>query len=493
MDRFSLRAKLVGAFVVIALITLLVGFFGWSGISGVRGNLEKITDINLPGTVGLYKIIEGQETVKASNRTLLIPGLENDLVTAQFENVKKGMQIFDEGRKTFDSLTMTSEEAQVWTQCESILLEWEKAVNDFGIIMKEYQQTGYKATYDNAKVFTEHTLMVLAKNSKDLLDKLVDINANVVKSTKTKAQSDANIALWVAIFGTVMGTLLALAFGIFLSLSISRSIKGIINNLNESTQQVAGASNQLSVTSQQLSDASSEQAASIEETSATLEESSSMVHQNNENTKQAAVLAGQAKAAADKGNNQMQEMMNSINEIKKSSDHISKIIKVIDEIAFQTNILALNAAVEAARAGDAGMGFAVVAEEVRNLAQRSAQAAKDTAVIIENNIELSKKGVETAEMVGDSLDEITGQAKKVNELMGEIAAASQEQAQGITQISKAIIQMEKVTQQNAATSEESAAAAEELNTQSEQLREIVLDLTRLVEGSGNSNGIRYLK
>lgn len=218
-----------------------------------------------------------------------------------------------------------------------------------------------------------------------------------------------------------------------------------------------------------------------------------MVQQNTENTRQAATLSEQAKVAADKGNGEMTEMMNSMNEIKKSSDEISKIIKVIDEIAFQTNILALNAAVEAARAGDAGMGFAVVAEEVRNLAQRSAQAAKDTAGIIENNINMSKTGVEVANKVGESLAEITVQAKKVNELMDEISAASQEQSQGISQINKAIVEMEKVTQENASTAEESAASSEQLSAQAENLKEMVGRLVELVEGEDerrNSNNTR---
>ncbi|MCX7747375.1 MAG: methyl-accepting chemotaxis protein [Clostridia bacterium] len=310
-------------------------------------------------------------------------------------------------------------------------------------------------------------------------------------TTKVSDETSSSLALSNNVM--VVGLIIALLFGIFLAIliirSITRPVDRIVKGLNEGADQVASASEQLSVSSQQLAEASSEQAASIEETSATLEESQSMVQQNNENTKQAALLAGQAKAAADLGNSQMQHMLLSINEIKKSSDQISKIIKVIDEIAFQTNILALNAAVEAARAGDAGMGFAVVAEEVRNLAQRSAQAAKDTAAMIENNIDLSDKGVDAARRVSESLSEITVQAKKVNELMEEIAAASQEQAQGISQINKAIVQMEKVTQQNAATSEESAAASEELSAQAETMKEMVGELIRLVNGSGDSRNV----
>jgi methyl-accepting chemotaxis protein len=276
--------------------------------------------------------------------------------------------------------------------------------------------------------------------------------------------------------------LIIIVFSIFINKSINGALKSAIGDISEGTDQVAAASGQLSDSSQRLAEANSELAASIEETSATLEESSSMINHNNENTRQAALLAAQTKAASDKGNTEMQEMMSSMSEIKKSSDKIAKIIKVIDEIAFQTNILALNAAVEAARAGDAGMGFAVVAEEVRNLAQRSAQAARDTADIIESNIELSGNGVSVAKRVGESLSEITEQAGKVNELMNEIADASMAQSQGINQINKAISQMEKVTQQNAANADQSAAASEELSAQAESLKDIVEQLAEIVIG-----------
>ncbi len=282
-------------------------------------------------------------------------------------------------------------------------------------------------------------------------------------------------------------SIVCLVTGIFLSFFIARIITKPMNSIaswvRESADQVAAASNQLSASAGQLSQGSTEQAAAIMQTSSTIQETSSMVEQNTANTKQAAQLSGHARESADKGNGEMQEMMGTIQEIKKSSDQIAKIIKVIDDIAFQTNILALNAAIEAARAGEAGMGFAVVAEEVRNLAQRSAQAAKDTTEIIESNIELSAKGVSVAEKVRQALQEIVSQSKKVNELMDEISAASQEQAQGIEEVNKSIAQVSVIIQQNAGTAEESAASAEELNAQSENMKQIVLELSELVNGT----------
>ena len=307
---------------------------------------------------------------------------------------------------------------------------------------------------------------------------LEEYNQAEVKAGEQAFTNSIIMMLTLGIIAIVLGTLIT----VFITRGITNSINRIVDSLTEGANQVAAASNQLSASSQQLAEGSAEQSTSLEETSSTLEESTSMVQQITENTKQAALLSDQAKEAVDKSNQEMQEMTESMDEIKKSSDQISKVIKVIDDIAFQTNILALNAAVEAARAGEAGMGFAVVAEEVRNLAQRSAQAAKDTAGMIENNIELSEKGVNVTQRVQEALNEVTVQAKKISELMAEIAASSQEQSQGISQINSAIAQMETVVQQNAANAEESASASEELSAQAQNLKEMVRQLVILVHG-----------
>ncbi|MCL6589453.1 MAG: cache domain-containing protein [Firmicutes bacterium] len=296
-----------------------------------------------------------------------------------------------------------------------------------------------------------------------------------------------NLSAWaMIIFMTMIGGGLLTSF--LISRAITRPFNSSINNLTRSAEQVAAASAELSTSSQQLSSGSAEQAAALEETSSTLEESASMIQQNTEHTKQAALLAKQAKELSDKGNQEMQEMITSMAELKKSSTQIAKIIKVIDDIAFQTNILALNAAIEAARAGEAGMGFAVVAEEVRNLAQRSAQAAKDTTAIIESNIDLSDKGTQVVEMVKASLAEIALQIKKVSELMEEIAAASQEQYQGIAQVNQALAQVETVTQQNSSTADESAAASAELYAQAQSMMNAVRRLSGLINGEKTKAG-----
>lgn len=267
---------------------------------------------------------------------------------------------------------------------------------------------------------------------------------------------------------------------------IVKSMEKITGDLANSSKEVATASSELEAASEKLAEGSVEQAASIQETSSTLEETASMVQQNNENTKQAANLAKQSKDYSEKSSKQMAGMITAMDDLMKSSEEISKIIKTIDEIAFQTNILSLNAAVEAARAGEVGKGFAVVAEEVRSLAQRSAQAAKDTATIIEENIKLAQTGSDITQVVQESITEINDQSKKVSELLDEISVATGEQSQGVGQINKAVSQMEIVINSNAQTAEESASASKALFAQTITMNEIIDRLRVFVQGANDN-------
>lgn len=258
--------------------------------------------------------------------------------------------------------------------------------------------------------------------------------------------------------------------------ALNRAIENLdvgLTQVNEAANQVATASSQISSGSQNLAQGSSEQASTLEEVSSNLQEVASMTKQNVANAQEARSLSDAAKAATQQGVQSMSNLSEAINKIKTSSDQTSKIVKTIDEIAFQTNLLALNAAVEAARAGDAGRGFAVVAEEVRNLAMRSAEAAKNTSSLIEESVNNAEGGVSLNAEVLKALENINSQVQKVVEVMNEIAAASQQQSEGIDQINTAIEQMNEVTQQTAANAEESAATAEELSGQAEEMLSLV--------------------
>ncbi len=252
-----------------------------------------------------------------------------------------------------------------------------------------------------------------------------------------------------------------------------QSFNEVLNDINNASQQVATGARQVSDSAQALSQGSTEQASSIEELTASIEEIASQTNRNAENANTASKLGLEAKDDAVKGNERMKEMLKAMNDINEASGNISKIIKVIDEIAFQTNILALNAAVEAARAGQHGKGFAVVAEEVRNLAARSANAAKETTVLIEGSVKKSDDGTKIANETATALSEIVEGVAKAAELVGKIAEASDEQALGIAQINQGIMQVSQVVQNNSATSEESAAASEELSGQADHLKEQV--------------------
>jgi len=314
------------------------------------------------------------------------------------------------------------------------------------------------------------------------LNQLVQITRDGAEEQVQHSKAQTIFLKTFSLISAVVGVIVAIAFGIFISRAITLPINRIIGELREGADQVASASTQVSAASQSLAQGATEQAAGLEETSSSLEEMSSMTKQNADNATQANTLAAEAKKAASNGSEAMTRMDGAIKDIQKSSDETAKIIKVIDEIAFQTNLLALNAAVEAARAGEAGKGFAVVAEEVRNLAMRSAEAAKNTSNLIEQSVNNSRNGVQICGEVKAALDEIVGAIAKTTDLVGEIAAASKEQAQGVDQINTAVSQMDKVTQQNAANAEESASASEELNAQAESMNQVVDQLVILVNG-----------
>jgi methyl-accepting chemotaxis protein len=266
----------------------------------------------------------------------------------------------------------------------------------------------------------------------------------------------------------------------FVKRSVTSSLSGVAAEIAQGAEHVFSAATQISTASQTLAEGTSQQAASLEETSASTEEINSMARRNSENSRSAATLVNQSDQKFTDTNRSLKDMVLAMGEINASSDKIAKIIKVIDEIAFQTNILALNAAVEAARAGEAGMGFAVVADEVRSLAQRSAQAARDTAILIEESISRSNGGKLKVDQVAKAIQMITEQSSQVKTLVDEVQLGSEEQSRGIEQIGKAITQMEQVTQKAAASAEESASAAQQLSGQSATLKDIVTRLNRLL-------------
>lgn len=288
------------------------------------------------------------------------------------------------------------------------------------------------------------------------------------------------LTIGVVVLLSVLGVVGWLARG------IAKPILTIADELSLGAEHVAAASSQVSAAGQSLAEGSSEQAASLEETSASIEELASMTKRNADHADKAKTLAADTRRAADTGATDMQQMSSAMTDLKNVSANVAKIVKTIDEIAFQTNILALNAAVEAARAGEAGAGFAVVAEEVRSLAQRSASAAKETADTIGEAVRMSELGASLSGKVAAGFNDIAQKTQRLDGIVAEIAQASHEQNEGLQQINTAVRQMDSVTQGNASGAEESASAAEELNSQALTLKECVNQLLRVVNGHGAS-------
>ncbi|MBI9089113.1 MAG: CZB domain-containing protein [Desulfobacterium sp.] len=332
------------------------------------------------------------------------------------------------------------------------------------------------------KTYAGKTLPALGQ-TQELIGKLRreaknNIMTDVVMLKAAQAtQRNVSIVGAVAI---VLGLLLAFV----IAKGITVALQQISLQMNEGAVQVAAASGQVAASSEEQAEGAYEQAASIEETSSSMEELSSMTKQNADNADQADNLMKEANLVVSKANDSMTQLTSSMDEISKASVETSKIIKTIDEIAFQTNLLALNAAVEAARAGEAGAGFAVVADEVRNLAIRAADAARNTADLIEGTVKKVNDGSELVTNTNDAFAQVAESSQKVGELVGEISVASEEQAQGIEQINRAISEMDRIVQQNAANAEETASASEEMNSQAEQMKSASDELMAMVGGAG---------
>ncbi len=476
MRNISVGKKITLGFGVVLGLLAVIGVMSFTGVSSIVKNAQEVIIGNTLDRDLIQREVDHLNWAQKVSAFLNNEGISKLEVEFDHQKCAFGKWLYSEERK-----------------------ETEKLFPDLAPLLKDIEEPHYQlhqsaVDIDKAKsralgrsIYGSKTAPSLER-VQGLLKQIRESAKKHVITEEAMLHSAQNTKRNVSVIGIA-----AIVLGIFIALMIVRGItkvlKGVSNQLGDAAGQVTSASAQVSSASQSLAEGASEQAAGIEETSSSIEEMASMTRKNAENANQANHLMVEAAKVVEEANHSMAEVTESMKEITAASEETSKIIKTIDEIAFQTNLLALNAAVEAARAGEAGAGFAVVADEVRNLAIRAADAAKNTANLIEGTVKKVKNGADIVSKTNEAFQKVALSARKVGELVGEIAAASSEQAQGIEQINKAISEMDRVVQKNAASAEESASAAEEMSAQAETMEGVVAELMALI-GGRNGNGVQ---
>ena len=476
MKQWTIGKRIIMMAGVLCLLNIVIT--GWSiyGMRQIQQKGQSVSDKSLPGViqtstmnylpminmVRLYRLLD---STSASDRKAI--------EDATFEDTKK----FRAADKIYASIISTPAEREEYEKLGQIHERYlSLRVKYLSLVETDHEQA--------KKILTVDMIAALADFSKQTLS-ILDRNAQEGESSGEQLVSSVqNTSLLLVIVGAV-SVVLGVGLAYVIIRSTNQMLKQVAAALDEAANQVGAAASQVSTASQSLAEGASAQAASLEETSSSIVEIDSQTKRNAENAENARALSDDTRQSTEQGTRQMEELVSAMGDIKISSDNIAKIIKTIDEIAFQTNILALNAAVEAARAGEAGAGFAVVADEVRSLAQRAAQAARETADKIDDSITKSARGSELSTRVADGLRTIAEKARRMNELVSEIASSSKEQATGLMQVSTAMTQMDKVTQANAGSAEETAGASEEMKSQAQTMQQNVNELMRLVGGAGS--------
>jgi len=477
-NRITVSRQIIFGFTTLVVLCAITGFIGERASHKIAAHLDTSVHVLLPSTDLLIQVDRDLQQALVAERSLIFaaPGTKqfDAFVKEHAENIAQVEERWAAFRKTVAPVATERVEALAHA-FETGFVAWkplsQQAVDGRTANTPEGRRLAIDLTLSSGAESFEKT--------RGVINQLTEILETVAHERAVAANRTEQIVRWSVLGVTGLGIAAGVLLTYFIGIRLSRRVRSVITSLATNAEQTSSASHLISASSQRVADGASEQAAALEETSASLEEMAGQTRQNASNATQAKGLATETRTAADTGVEQMRAMTAAMHEIKDSSTSIAKILKSIDEIAFQTNILALNAAVEAARAGEAGAGFAVVAEEVRALAQRSANAARETAESVESSLAKSDRGVETSQKVSAQLEQIVARARQMDELMAGVANASNEQARNIGEVNTAVSRMDQVTQANAATAEEAASASAELNAQAAHLHEAVADLSSL--------------
>lgn len=460
INSLSVRAKLLLSFVAVCIITGVVGGVGVTKLGQVNDMLSRMYEKEVKGTGYSLDIAWNVAGIGRDARQVILE-TDVDAMKKIKDDIDVKSKKVEENLDNVESCFMTPEGKAYVAKAKAAFPPFAAKINDVCTFAQQNKEAEAKVAVAESRVLAKE----LTTNIDEMV-KLKELNAAEANKTGDETYANARILMFGFIGG---GVLLGLALGWF----IARWFTKAILEVDEISVAVAAASQQLAAASEQLSTGSQESASSLEETAASLEEITATVKQNADNADQANQLANSSRETAEKGGTVVSNAVRAMGEINQASKKIADIITTIDEIAFQTNLLALNAAVEAARAGEQGRGFAVVAGEVRNLAQRSATAAKEIKRLIEDSTQKVEVGSQYVNQSGETLEGIVTSVKRVTDIVAEIAAASREQSAGIEQVNRAMTQLDQVTQANASQTEEMSGTAVALSGQAEQLKQVV--------------------
>jgi methyl-accepting chemotaxis protein/methyl-accepting chemotaxis protein-1 (serine sensor receptor) len=476
-NHWTIGRKLAAVFGPMIACVILLSYFSLTAVSSLRRHLDEISQRTARKSEISSAIKTATAAVRAETRALVLAAVlrrADDLEKAQAAGHQQAAEL-ERLLQEISQLVDDDQGRAILARLNTDFPKWRESFNDIARLAA----AGQAEAADRVRVERQRPL---ANQLVQSADEFIALQKSSSRAALETTARGALLNRWI-ITACVSLSLLAGLLFLFTIRSVTGGLRQATSELTLGANQVAAAAAQVSASSQSLAQGSSEQAAALQETSAATEEINAMATRNAAHSQQAAGLMSTAASRFTSTDLALNEMLEAIGNISTHSAKISHIIKAIDEIAFQTNILALNAAVEAARAGESGLGFAVVANEVRSLSQRCAQAARETASLIAESISKSNEGKVKVDLVTGAIRTLIAESAQVKTLVDEVDLGSRQQSTGITQIGKAICQMEVVTQKTASDSEETAASAEELNAQSESLREIALRLQTLV-GAG---------